>query len=223
MTVQSYEELYQIWQKFIFQGLDVPEANSAVAASWQRSRQLGVDPFAGNPSVDERALDGLINENRLLLEVVTPFIEVIDNFVQNTGFILTLTDQNGIVIKVSGDSVAVERAKCNLLVEGARRGEKDAGTNAISLALTENRPIQTVGPQHYKQCHHDWTCSAAPIHDTQARNLLQKRSSDNPMNRTFKNKKRDAVKIMLSYFEIAFVMGIIPSAISPMLLLNCLI
>ena len=169
MTVQSYEELYQIWQKFICRGLDVPEANSAVAASWQRSRQLGVDPFAGNPSVDERALDGLIKENRLLLEVVTPFIELIDNFVQKTGFILTLTDNNGIVIKVSGDSEAVERAKCNLLIEGARRAEKDAGTNAISLALTENRPIQTVGPQHYKQCHHDWTCSAAPIHDTQDR------------------------------------------------------
>ena len=47
---------------------------------------------------------------------------------------------------------------------GAMWNNLEVGTNAISVALDYDIPIQMVGPEHYCVTHHGWTCSAAPIH-----------------------------------------------------------
>jgi len=43
--------------------------------------------------------------------------------------------------------------------------EKSIGTNAISLALIENKPIQLHGKEHHLEIFHEMTCSCVPIHD----------------------------------------------------------
>lgn len=162
----SNEKMHQIWEHFIISGEFVEGLAPEIAESWIRSRAYGVDPFGESPPVDENILNNLREKNRMLLDVVTPFIGLIEKFIQNTGFMLTLVDKDGFILKVKGDSDALKQADFSQLVEGANRCEAKAGTNAIGLALTEDRPLQLVGPEHYKKLYHDWTCSSAPIHDT---------------------------------------------------------
>lgn len=164
---KSFDELYGIWQKFINGDDNLSGLSTEVAFSWKRSRAFGVDPFAKSPLVDEKVINELQRKNKNLIEVVSPFVALVRGFIHNTGFMVTLVDKDGFILDVKGDRQALEEAKLNMFCIGANRSEKVAGTNAISLALIENKPIQIVGPEHFRRDYHNWTCSAAPIHDTQ--------------------------------------------------------
>ncbi|MEW6425843.1 MAG: sigma 54-interacting transcriptional regulator [Bacillota bacterium] len=110
-----------------------------------------------------------MEKNSYLLEVVSPFIDLIDGLIQGTGFIVVLTDKNGFVLEMKGDEQVIRQAGENNFCVGANRSERAVGTNAIGMAIIENKPFQIVGPEHYNVYHHIWTCSAAPIHDTRGR------------------------------------------------------
>ena len=149
---KSNDELYDIWKQFVNSGELVEGIAPEIAASWKRSRNYGVDPLGPSLPVDKNLINDLRNKNQQLLEVVNPFIGLIEKFIQNTGFMLTLVDKDGFLLEIRGDSEALKQAKVSMLVEGANRSEAKAGTNAIGLALTEDRPLQLVGPEHYKKC-----------------------------------------------------------------------
>lgn len=163
---ESYEELYSMWEQFLKGKGDLTGLSNEVAASWKRARNAGVDPLGTSCIVDEKTISKLRKKNQLLIDVVLPFVELIDGFIQNTGFMITLVDRDGFILDVKGDRRALEQARMSGFVIGSNRSETEAGTNAISLALIENKPIQIAGPQHYRKLYHEWTCSAAPIHDT---------------------------------------------------------
>lgn len=166
MSKLSYDELFAVWAKFVQGGGNLTGVKSAVADSWIRCRNLGLDPSQRSPHVSKHQLAQLVESNKLLLGTSAPVLDLVDKLVQGTGFIILLTDRNGVVVSMKGDGAALEKAKANNLDNCAIRTEEVAGTNAISLALIEDAPIQVVGPEHYFVHHHSWTCSAAPIHDT---------------------------------------------------------
>lgn len=160
------DDLYAIWEQFIAGNGSLKGIRKEVALSWKRSKAAGVDPFGQAPSVDKTAIIKLQEENSFLIKVVSPFINLLSSFIQNTGFLILLVDKNGIVIKLKGDGQALVLAEANNLYEGADRSESKVGTNSICLALIENKPFQIQGSEHFVKCFHNWTCSAAPIHDT---------------------------------------------------------
>lgn len=163
---KSDDEVYAIWEKFMNGDENIKGLRKEIILSWKRSRDAGVDPYEKGELVDERTLINLRNSNQHLLEIVSPFIELIVNFTKNTGFVVSFANKDGYIIELNGDCHAIEQGKNNNFVLGVNRSEKKVGTNAISLALTEGKPFQILGPEHFKKSHHDWTCSSAPIHDT---------------------------------------------------------
>jgi transcriptional regulator of acetoin/glycerol metabolism len=160
----SYQELFNKWEKFINGGHDVSHLRKEVAASWLRCRQNNVNPYKVPPLLDESEVRELMIRNCDLLDIVNPFLTLIDDLTKETNFIFVLTDNKGNLLDVRGSEREMEHAKKNNFVRGANRSES-AGTHAISLALLENKPMQLVGPEHYNIHFHRWTCSAAPIHD----------------------------------------------------------
>lgn len=165
----SYDELYRKWKHFVDGGSDLTGLRKEVAHSWRRCRTIGVNPFERSPRIDPGRLPKLLEKNSYLLEVVSPFIDLIDGLIQGTGFIVVLTDKNGFVLEMKGDEQVLRQAGENNFCVGANRSERAVGTNAIGMAIIENKPFQIVGPEHYNVYHHSWTCSAAPIHDTRGR------------------------------------------------------
>ena len=79
--------------------------------------------------------------------------------------LLFLADKDGYIIEVIGDEDIMERVNELNFLKGELWTENVVGTNAIGTALFLNKPVQTIGAEHYGINQHSWTCSASPIHD----------------------------------------------------------
>lgn len=139
-----------------------------VLESWKRCKRIALNPLSKKEkvSLSNLELKNLLLKNKNLIEAAEPIMNVLEISVRGTGFITTLSDSNGYVLKVFGDQEIMKMAEQNYYLPGCSRSEKDAGTNAIGLCLQEKKPIQLTGAEHYNINHHPWTCSSAPIFDS---------------------------------------------------------
>jgi sigma-54 dependent transcriptional regulator, acetoin dehydrogenase operon transcriptional activator AcoR len=106
-----------------------------------------------------------INNNKELLRVAAPFMELLYNFVEDSGFFIILTDREGCILNLLGDKKVVKAAEELNMVIGAYMDEKSIGTNAMGTAIKVDSPIQVSATEHFINAYHRWTCSAAPIHN----------------------------------------------------------
>ena len=141
------------------------EVRPEVLNSWVRCREIGLDPFSKNvpPSLVGNGLALLLRANSDLIELSKPVMEMIEISVTGSGFIVTLTDNNGHVLVAKGIKKIIEMAEANFYQPGCLRTNESAGTNAIGLCLMLAKPLQVTGAEHYKVFHHPWTCSLAPF------------------------------------------------------------
>jgi transcriptional regulator of acetoin/glycerol metabolism len=156
------------WEKVVMEGsTEKQPVRAEILASWIYCRKIGLDPYSKTspPTLSGKRLDNLLHKNQFLLEISKPVMSMIEISVRGTGFIVTLSDDEGYVLEVYGDSEIMKMAEQNFYVPGCLRSIERAGTNAIGLCLVEKRPIQLTGAEHYKVHHHPWTCSSAPILD----------------------------------------------------------
>ncbi len=168
------ERILANWKRFIHsQSLEPNAVRSEIAASWERCRIAGVDPYGGiSQSVLYSAeLKKLLIAKQKMIEIAKPFMDNLYNFVAGSGFIVLLTDEKGYVLENMGDSDVLQQAAALRFYQGASWTEKEVGTNAIGTALVLKKPLQVSGAEHYCQKHHAWTCSAAPVCDPQGRVL----------------------------------------------------
>ncbi|AGF55971.1 transcriptional regulator of acetoin/glycerol metabolism [Clostridium saccharoperbutylacetonicum] len=159
------EFITKAWEKFIDTGKVDPKVRREIADSWIRCRKYGVNPHNGKGNIKHPDINKLINKNSELISVARPVIESIYSMVHGSGFAIFLVDRDGYIIDIIGDKDIMERAEDLNFLKGELWSEKVVGTNAIGTALYLNKPVQTIGAEHYGINQHSWTCSAAPIYD----------------------------------------------------------
>jgi sigma-54 dependent transcriptional regulator, acetoin dehydrogenase operon transcriptional activator AcoR len=162
----EFERRYRAWERFFASGeIDAEVVRPEVAQSWRRCRDLGLDPCAPKRPVHWSAdeLTSKLRTKGAYIEAALPTTGFLRTAVRGTGFILVLTDEDGIVLDSFGDPEILARAKENNYVPGCCRAENVVGTNAIALAMVERRPVQLTGPEHYNVRHHSWTCASSPV------------------------------------------------------------
>lgn len=108
-------------------------------------------------------LNGRLINNSKLMQVASPFMEQLYDFVKGSNFFAILTDGDGCILKVIGDPEILEESYNLKMVPGAFMDEKSIGTNAMGTALEERCPVQVSGKEHFITAYHRWTCSGAPI------------------------------------------------------------
>jgi PAS domain S-box-containing protein len=81
------------------------------------------------------------------------------------GFLVCLSDHQGVLLDILGDREALKGARVASFVTGASWAEKTVGTNAVGTPLYLDRPIQIARSEHYCLFFHQWAGSGAPIHD----------------------------------------------------------
>jgi len=146
--------------------LDLQQLRPEVADSWQRCRNLKIDPYEDVPCVvNFPELRERLYAKQYLLKVARPFMDNLYNFVKGSGFQVVLTDEQGYLLEVLGDNDIVSRTKQVLLCPGGEWSESLKGTNAIGTAIIERRPVQIYAWEHYIKRLHFLTCSASPIFD----------------------------------------------------------
>ncbi|MDF2676369.1 MAG: sensory box sigma-54 dependent transcriptional regulator [Bacillota bacterium] len=156
------------WNSFIINDNCSPTiTRSEIYESWKRSKEYGVDPFTlKNKVLSKTELEKKLNKKSELIKVAMPYINKIYSFVQNSGFVVFLTDEDGIILSLVGDDDIISKTKdSSSLQVGVDRSEKYSGTNAMGTCIALNKPIQMYGPEHWVKYQHKHTCSAAPIHD----------------------------------------------------------
>jgi PAS domain S-box-containing protein len=155
------------WSQYVESGqIDVGILRPEVANSWQRCRNLKVDPFGESEgSVNQLELRERLYAKQRLVKAARPFMENLYNFVRASGFQVILTDEHGYLLDVLGDTEIVSQTRQVHLCPGGDWSEASKGTNAIGTAIAERKPVQIHAWEHFSQQLHFLTCSAAPIFD----------------------------------------------------------
>ena len=126
--------------------------------SHERSKKYGVTRDQQYPSLllteQEKAV--LLDENRDLIRVAGPFLDMLYNFLEGSGFIILLTDKNGCILSLTGDPEPVAAAAGVNMVVGAFMKEKSIGTNAMGNALREKSPVQVTASEPFQTRYHCW-------------------------------------------------------------------
>ncbi|KOA19407.1 acetoin dehydrogenase operon transcriptional activator AcoR [Clostridium homopropionicum DSM 5847] len=138
---------------------------SLLLKSHEKCYNLGLSPdlvYSKKIIKDEDVLKK-INDNKELIIVATPFMNKLYQIVKGSNYFVVLTDGEGCILNVIGDQEILKEAFELKMILGAYMNEENIGTNAMSIALNENIPIQISGNDHYIKAYHRWTCSAAPI------------------------------------------------------------
>lgn len=163
--MKDLRALEETWAKFVYEGELDPAVQPPVAEGWRRCRAAGVNPIGGiGRRVDDEVFRSIREANSSLIDAAMPIMQSVFDIVRRTGFLMVLTDSAGYVLETMGDERIMAKTEDLRFVPGALWDNLSVGTNAISVALDCNTAIQMAGAEHYCRTHHDWTCSAAPIH-----------------------------------------------------------
>ncbi len=156
------------WEQYLEKDvLDSRLVRTAVASSWQRCRNLNVNPLltSGCDAEGSRLLEQRQYEKEQLIRVARPFLRDLSHFVSGSDFQVILTDENGMLLEVAGDARIAARARAVHLCAGADWSEANKGTNAIGTAIFEKSPVQIHAWEHFREENQFLTCSASPIID----------------------------------------------------------
>ncbi|MEU5842598.1 transcriptional regulator [Rhodococcus sp. NPDC047139] len=146
---------------------------AVVRDSWSRSLRLGIDPdVVEQPSL----LSGReLEEYRAghAMSLIRPVVrKLLVEDAADSGLLVAVTDGQGRLLWVEGDHAARDRALSMSFVEGADWSEDRVGTNAPGTALAVDHSVQIFGAEHFNRTVHEWSCSAAPVHDPTSGRIL---------------------------------------------------
>lgn len=158
------------WERFLAGERETAtDVRGPIAESWRRCRHGAVDhrrdsappPLAGDRFEELRA------QRRHLLEASRPVMAMARDFLTETGTVMVLTDANGTVMNMEGDTaLRLQNATEAIhLLPGADWSELTCGTNAIGTALATGLPIQVHATEHFCYGIKKWSCSAAVVRD----------------------------------------------------------
>src|SRR6266700_66915 len=168
MSAQQLTQGRKAWEQYLEKDvLDSRLVRGAVANSWLRCRNLNVNPMltSGDEAEESRLLEQRRYEKEQLIRVARPFLRDLSYFVKGSDFQVILTDENGYLLEVAGDSRIAARSRAVHLRVGANWSEASKGTNAIGTAIAEKSPVQIHAWEHFRAENQFLTCSAAPIID----------------------------------------------------------
>jgi transcriptional regulator of acetoin/glycerol metabolism len=165
---QNNQKIMAAWEGFL--SGQAPQANALrclIDDSWRRCLEVQVDPArhqAPSP-VDKAVLNSLQHQHRELLTAGKQMMAMARDFLAETETIMILTDPNGMILGVEGDSRALGAAEDIHLIAGSSWNELICGTNAIGTALSIGQPVQIHAAEHFCAGIKQWTCSATIIRD----------------------------------------------------------
>ncbi|QEN85903.1 sigma-54-dependent Fis family transcriptional regulator [Labrys sp. KNU-23] len=139
-----------------------------IAESWQRCRDLGLDPrlqprgevvpFA-TVTRRRQKMEGL---RRLALAEM----QVLYAQIAGSNLMIALADASGMVLDTISDQAFTESTAGRSIIPGSLWDEARRGTNALGLASDSSQPVGVFGREHYFTCHAHLSCMAAPILDS---------------------------------------------------------
>lgn len=142
------------------------DKKNTIISSHERSKAYGIkkDNKESNKKLKDDELNKILMDNSELIRISKIYMNMFKDVLKDEKFIIVLTDKDGCILYVSGkDNIIKEYKKLNIY-PGMYMDEKNIGTNAMAIAIEENRAVQVTADEHYINLFKTLTCSAAPIH-----------------------------------------------------------
>lgn len=140
--------------------------STLLARSWRRSVDAGLAPdgrLADACRLDEAELARTREQRHDLIAHARPVMEYLHAQTRDSGSMVTLADEKGVLLQALGDPDFLTRAERVALSPGASWHERHRGTNAIGTALAEARPLVVHGGEHFLERNGFLSCAAAPL------------------------------------------------------------
>lgn len=165
LTARQMVWMRRAHERFLTRGEVAPRVSSAVAASWERSARIGIDPDAPTPPVDlsDQDVAALRRDHPLAWAIPIARTLLLE---PDAGWVAALTDTAGRLLWVEGDGAARRELETVGFTEGAAWREDCTGTNAPGTALATDAAVRVLGAEHWATPIHGWNCAAAPVHGT---------------------------------------------------------
>jgi transcriptional regulator of acetoin/glycerol metabolism len=153
--------------------MNYDEYGAAIETSKERCRLLNInkEQVYSNKIISDAMLQKKFYEKRNMIMTAAPYMNQLIDFVKGCNFFALLTDGEGCILNAIGDEKILSEAFELKMVPGAYMNEENIGTNAMAVVLKTGKPVQLSGEDHYIKAYHKWTCSGAPIKDSQG-NLI---------------------------------------------------
>ncbi len=144
------------------------EFKSVINQSHERCQlmNLSKDLVFSQKILDDVELQQKFAQKRSMIQTASPYMEHLINIVKGYNFFALLTDEEGCILAALGDDKILGEAFRLKMVPGAYMDEESIGTNAMAVVIKTNGPVQLSGEDHYIKEYYRWTCSAAPIKDS---------------------------------------------------------
>jgi transcriptional regulator of acetoin/glycerol metabolism len=164
--------LEEAWGKLVSKHcVDNSLLRHEIALSWERCLTYNLDPIRITTNRVSKDFIEQDKQARMLSFVSGAHVQQLYDAVKGNGYVIILTDANGIILNTLGDRKALHFAELLYLIPGANCSEDAIGTNSMGTCVIQKQPLQIVSHEHYCQYYHDWSCSSAPILDRHG-NLL---------------------------------------------------
>ncbi|RMX11887.1 sigma-54-dependent Fis family transcriptional regulator [Vandammella animalimorsus] len=161
------------WEDFMSDSPISTAVRPVVLESWKRSRaQQAPAQSARTQVLGLQARREISLHSAELLRVADPVLQQAQKWLASSQSMLILTDMQGAVLRVSGDSRTMRQGQEIGLQQGGCWRERDIGTNAIGTALAVNAPVRIHAFEHFCQHVQPWSCAAAPVRDPHGGRLL---------------------------------------------------
>ncbi|WP_448956520.1 sigma-54-dependent Fis family transcriptional regulator [Labrys neptuniae] len=139
-----------------------------IAESWQRCRDLGLDPglVPRGEVVPFAAVTLRRQKMESLRRLALAEMQVLYAQIAGSNLMIALADASGMVLDTISDQAFMESTAGRSIIPGSLWDEARRGTNALGLASDASQPIGVFGREHYFTCHAHLSCMAAPILDS---------------------------------------------------------
>lgn len=136
-----------------------------VQKSWKRCQKYGLKPTDAvyDSVITGRRLNEIIKENETFIQHTVRILEKLAPYIRQSGHIATLVSKDGTIVHTAGDPSFEEQARTVHLQVGTNWQERRKGTNAMGVALVEQKPVRVHGAQHFYVRNRFLTCAASPV------------------------------------------------------------
>lgn len=165
--MEAQIELKKRWDFFQKHHWVAPEfLSSPVLKSWERCcKQSSPYKWMKPHIVSGYTLNSLLHRHRTTILVAGIVIEDTYALAEPGEMILAVTDDNGCMLSLVGHPTLIDELNQLGLKKGCFWNEGIIGTNAISLCLDQNAPVELLTAEHYNKHLHPYACAAAPFFD----------------------------------------------------------
>ncbi|MFS2020732.1 sigma-54-dependent Fis family transcriptional regulator [Massilia sp. CT11-108] len=178
-------------------------ANELIHNSWRRCvNDYGLDPARPKAphivtSATLRAHQEQIEE---FMQVARVGMEQMYKRVSSLGYVLLLTDAQGVTVDYIGNDARAPDLKRAGLYLGAEWSERSAGTCGVGTCVAEQTALTCHQDDHFDPTHIPLTCSAAPLFDPEGKFLavLDLSALTSP---TYKESQHLALHLTMMYAE----------------------